>query len=108
MTTNGAELAVVLLGLAAVALWDWAIPILAIQILAIDLLAEIMPLTFLTFDPSTKHMMSRPPRDPETHIMNIRTSLEIAFFGILIGLLSILVKAVTGAPRLSTPKYGNA
>ncbi|HSG27065.1 MAG TPA: HAD-IC family P-type ATPase, partial [Candidatus Krumholzibacterium sp.] len=46
MTTNAAELFVVLLGLTAVALRNWAIPILAIQILAIDLLAEIMPLTF--------------------------------------------------------------
>jgi len=40
MTTNGAELIVVLLSLAAVSLKDWAIAMLAIQILAIDLLAE--------------------------------------------------------------------
>ncbi len=51
LTTNMAELMVVILGLAAVAMGDWAIPILAIQILAIDLLAEVMPLTFLTYDP---------------------------------------------------------
>lgn len=61
MTTNGAEMAIVLFGLAAVALWDWAIPMLAIQILAIDLLAEIVPLTFLTFDPSSKEVMTSPP-----------------------------------------------
>jgi len=48
---------VVLLGLAAVAAGNWAIPILAIQILAIDLLAEIMPLTALTFDPPGDNIM---------------------------------------------------
>ena len=88
MTTNGAELFVVLLGLAAVALKDWAIPILAIQILAIDLLAEIMPLTCLTFDPGFKEIMERPPRDLGEHILNRITSIEVIFFGLLIGTLA--------------------
>ncbi|HPI98518.1 MAG TPA: HAD-IC family P-type ATPase, partial [Synergistales bacterium] len=70
MTTNVAELVVVLSGLVGVALWDWAIPILAIQILAIDLLAEVMPLTFLTFDPPSRGIMKEPPRDLRAHIMN--------------------------------------
>jgi len=85
MTTNGAELGVVLFGLAAVSLKDWAIPILAIQILAIDLLAEIMPLTCLTFDPAFEGIMKRPPRDLGEHILNKVTSLEVIFFGLLIG-----------------------
>ena len=85
MTTNGAELVVVLLGLAAVAMKDWAIPILAIQILAIDLLAEIMPLTFLTFDPPPEGIMKAPPRNPEEHILNRITSMEVIAFGLLIG-----------------------
>jgi Ca2+-transporting ATPase len=85
MTTNGAELAIVLMGLAAVALGDWAIPILAIQILAIDLLAEVMPLTCLTFDPSVEGVMRHAPRDQRKHIMNRQTSLEVAFLGLLIG-----------------------
>jgi Ca2+-transporting ATPase len=88
MTTNGAELFVVLLGMAAVALKDWAIPILAIQILAIDLLAEIMPLTCLTFDPAFEGIMKRPPRDLGEHILNRITSLEVIFFGLLIGILA--------------------
>ena len=88
LTTNGAELVIVLLGLTAVALGDWAIPILAIQILAIDLLAEIMPLTFLTFDPPAEGVMKAPPRDPKAHIMNLATSTEVLFLGILIGALA--------------------
>ena len=88
MTTNAAELFVVLLGLAAVSLKDWAIPILAIQILAIDLLAEIMPLTCLTFDPAFEGIMKRPPRDLGEHILNKVTSLEVLFFGLLIGTMA--------------------
>jgi Ca2+-transporting ATPase len=85
MTTNGAELAVVLLGLVGVALNNWAIPILAIQILAIDLFAEIMPLTSLTFDPPTEGTMRKRPRDQKQHIMNASSSAEVAFLGALIG-----------------------
>ncbi|MBN2543408.1 HAD-IC family P-type ATPase [bacterium] len=88
LTTNMAELVVVLLGLAGIVAKNWAIPILAIQILAIDLLAEIMPLTFLTFDPPTKGVMRMPPRDQKTHIMSLGNSLKVAFLGVLIGVLA--------------------
>lgn len=88
MTTNAAELVVVLLGLAAVSLRNWAIPILAIQILAIDLLAEIMPLTFLTYDPPSEGLMNEPPRDLNEHILNRGTSLEVVFLGSVIGALA--------------------
>lgn len=88
MTTNGAELFVVLLGLAAVALKNWAIPILAIQILAIDLLAEIMPLTCLTFDPPSEGIMKREPRNLEEHILNRLTSIQVILLGLLIGVLA--------------------
>jgi Ca2+-transporting ATPase len=88
MTTNVAELVVVLLGLAGVAIGNWAIPILAIQILAIDLLAEVMPLTFLTFDPPSPRVMQMPPRDRGEHIMNLGSSLEVLLLGTLIGALA--------------------
>lgn len=88
MTTNVAEMAVVLLGLAGVAVGNWAIPILAIQILAVDLLAEGLPLTFLTFDPPAENIMQMPPRDRSSHIMDLRSSLEVLLLGSLIGVLA--------------------
>ncbi|MEA3408912.1 MAG: cation-transporting P-type ATPase [Candidatus Eisenbacteria bacterium] len=88
MTTNAAELAVVLLGLAAVSLRNWAIPILAIQILAIDLLAEILPLTALTFDPAHDEIMTVPPRDLKAHILNRATSTEVVLLGFFMGALA--------------------
>ena len=88
MTTNAAELVVVLLGLAAVSMRNWAIPILAIQILAIELLAEIMPLTFLTYDPPSDGLMKEPPRDLGEHILNRSTTLEVIVLGFMIGALA--------------------
>lgn len=88
LTTNGAELAVVLFGLVGSALLGWPIPILAIQILAIDLLAEILPLTALTFDPASKNLMVTPPRDRDEHMINKNTIIEVGFLGILMGLMA--------------------
>ncbi|MFC1887182.1 cation-translocating P-type ATPase [Candidatus Cloacimonadota bacterium] len=90
LTSNGAELTVVLLGLLGVSLFKWPIPILAIQILAIDLFAEIFPLTALAFDPGSKELMTSPPRDQNEHIVNKRSSIEIIFLGFLMGLLAFL------------------
>ncbi len=85
LTSNGAELSIVLLGMLFAALLNWPVPILAIQILSIDLLAEIMPLTALTFDPGSKHIMTSPPRKRDDHIVNKRSFREVAFLGVLMG-----------------------
>lgn len=96
LTTNMAELTVVVLGLIAVATGNWAIPILAIQILAIDLLAEVMPLTFLTYDPPSDTIMKELPRSMKDHIMNRESSLEVLFLGLFMGILSFGNFAYTG------------
>ncbi len=85
LTSNGGELSIVLLGLLAAALFKWPIPILTIQILSIDLLAEILPLTALTFDPGSKDLMTSPPRAQNEHIVNKNSFTEILFLGILMG-----------------------
>jgi Ca2+-transporting ATPase len=90
LTTNVGELALVLLGLLAAALWNYPIPILAGQILAVDLLGEIGPLTMLTFDPSDKDVMTRQPRKTGEHMLSIWGGTEIALLGILIGGLAFL------------------
>ena len=90
LTSNGAELSIVLLGLVGALLFQWPIPILAIQILSIDLLAEILPLTALTFDPGAKNLMTTPPRDKEEHIINRHSTGEVVFLGLLMGGLAFL------------------
>ena len=90
LTTNVGELAVVLLGLLAAALGNYPIPILAAQILAVDLLGEIGPLTLLTFDPPGKDTMTRAPRRLREHMLNLSSASEIACMGIIIGGLAFL------------------
>lgn len=90
LTTNTAELSIVLIGLLLGALLDWPIPILTIQILSIDLLAEILPLTALTFDPGSKEIMTSPPRKQSDHIVNKYSFSEFTFLGILMGSLAYL------------------
>ena len=85
LTANGAELTLVLLGLIAAALFDLPIPILAIQILSIDLLAEILPLTAYTFDPASEQIMSSPPRSQDDHIVNKKSFSRFAFMALVIG-----------------------
>jgi len=90
LTTNVGELILVLLGLLAAALWGYPIPILAGQILAVDLLAEIAPLTFLTFDPPDKDVMTKRPRKPGEYMLKMWGGMEISFLGVLIGALAFL------------------
>jgi len=85
LTTNVGELILVLFGLLGAAVWDYPIPILAGQILAIDLLAELAPLTFLTFDPPNKDIMTMRPRKSGEYMLNIWSGVEITLLGILIG-----------------------
>jgi Ca2+-transporting ATPase len=90
LTSNVAELSIVLIGLLLGAISNYPVPILAIQILSIDLLAEILPLTALTFDPGSKELMITPPRKREDHIVNKYSIIEIIFFGTLMGTLGYI------------------
>ena len=90
LTSNAAELTIVLMGLAGATLFGWPIPILVVQILAIDLLAEILPLTALTFDPGSRDVMTSPPRSQTEHILNKRNAIEILFLGVLMGALGFV------------------
>jgi len=113
LTTNGAELTIVLLGLLAAAMLGTPIPILAIQILSIDLLAEILPLTALTFDPASEHLMKSPPRKQDDHIVNKNSFSEIMFLAILMGGLAftnfyLFINDQSAAVRAGTQIYARA
>src|SRR6056297_1226058 len=110
LTTNGAELTIVLLGLLAAAVLGTPIPILAIQILSIDLIAEILPLTALTFDPASEHLMKSPPRKQEDHIVNKHSFSEISLLAVLMGGLAftnfyLFINGQSEAVREGTQLY---
>ncbi|USN55688.1 MAG: cation transporting ATPase C-terminal domain-containing protein [Candidatus Peribacteria bacterium] len=77
MTSNGGELTAVLLGIVGNTLFGWPLAISAVQILAIDLIGEMLPLAALTWDPPQEGIMHRPARDVRKHILSRAKILDI-------------------------------
>ena len=84
ITSNNGELTCVLLGFIGVA-FGLPLPITAVQILAIDLVGEMLPLTALTFDPAEEHIMNDPPRNLNDHIINRSSLINLIFYGFWMG-----------------------
>ena len=84
ITSNNGELTCVLLGFIGIAMGLPA-PITAVQILAIDLVGEMLPLTAITFDPPEKTLMEKPPRSMKEHIINRSSLLNLIFYGFWMG-----------------------
>ena len=87
LSSNIAELTCVLFGFAG-AFLGIATPILAVQILLIDMVGEMFPLIMLTYDPPEKTMMETPPRNPKDKILTKETMKGIVFSGVVMGLTS--------------------
>lgn len=90
MTSNGGELFAVLLSLVGIHLFGAPLAILAVQILAIDLVGEMLPLTFLTWDAPRAEIMSSPPRDPGDHIINRNKIIDLVWSGFVMGALAYM------------------
>jgi Ca2+-transporting ATPase len=90
LTSNSGELFVVLISLAMSAVFDIPIAITAVQILAVDLIAEMFPLTALTWDPPHDGLMTEQPRDTRQHLLNRPNILDLIFSGFLMGGLAYL------------------
>ena len=87
ITANLGELSVVLIGFVGVT-FALPIPLSAVQILAIDLIAEMLPLMALTLDPPGPSLMEQRPRKLDQHIINRRSLADLCFFGMLMGAAS--------------------
>lgn len=87
LACNMAELTCVLFGFVGSFL-DVATPILAVQILLIDLVGELLPLTMLTYDPPEKNIMENSPRNPKDKILTKTAMKGIAFSGIVMGIVA--------------------
>ena len=85
ITSNGGELFVVLISLAAQTAWHVPIAIGAVQILAIDLIAELFPIAALGWDPGESDLMREKPRDLHNHILNRASIWDLVWSGSLMG-----------------------
>lgn len=84
-TSNAAELVVNLTSLAAFAAFKVPLAMSVMQILAIDMLAELFPLAALGWDQADHQLMQEKPRSVHDHILNPRSILDLLWCGILIG-----------------------
>jgi len=88
LTDNAGELITILISLAATAIWGIPAAITAIQILAIDVIAQMFPITALGWDPAVRKLMKDKPRDIHDHIINRKTVTEFVGFGVLVAVLA--------------------
>lgn len=89
LTSNVAELVVNIASLVLATLAGLPLAINVLQILAIDLLGELLPIAALGRDPEQGRVMSQPPRDPRSHILDGRSIRDLMYAGSLMGLLAI-------------------
>lgn len=84
-TSNSAELIVNLTSLAVFSLFGVPLALTVMEILAIDLIAELFPIAALGRDRADRELMSDEPRNPKDHILNKRSIVDLLWCGILIG-----------------------
>jgi Ca2+-transporting ATPase len=83
LTDNAGELFAILISLAGTTLFDVPMAITAIQILAIDIIAQMFPITALGWDTAQHSLMRDRPRRLQDHIINRPAVLEFVGFGLL-------------------------
>lgn len=83
LTDNAGELFAVLFGVAGLALFHIPAAITAVQILAIDLVAELFPIAALGWDKAQNDLMTEEPRNLKDHIINRRAVMEFLSYGLL-------------------------
>jgi Ca2+-transporting ATPase len=89
LTDNAGELIIILISLVMNAALHIPLAITAIQILAIDVVAEMFPITSLGWDKaSSKKLMRERPRRLSDHILNRASVREFVGFGLLSAILA--------------------
>ncbi len=71
-------------------LFSWPLPLLATQILWINLVTDSLPAIALGVDPGDKDVMSKKPRNPKESFFAHGAGLRAVMGGILIGILTLL------------------
>src|SRR5205085_1942358 len=87
-TSNSAELVVNLTSLAALSLLHVPLALTVMEILAIDLIAELFPIAALGWDKADGELMTEQPRNPHDHILNAVSITDLLWCGLLIGTLA--------------------
>lgn len=89
-TSNLAELTVNLISLAGAAIFHIPLALSVMQILAVDLIAELFPIAALGNDKADGELMKEKPRKLSHHIFNPRSIADLAWAGALIGSMAYI------------------
>ena len=87
LSTNLGEVFLVLFSI----LLGLPLPLTVIQILWINLITDGLPATALSLDPYSKEIMKQKPRSLKENIINKVLIKEIFFFGLIIGILALVM-----------------
>lgn len=107
MTDNAGELFTVLIGLATLSLFHIAPAITAIQILAIDVVAQILPITALGWDAAQSNLMHEKPRSLKDHIVNAPSVIGFICYGAMASALAYLNYLIFFARHHLSPAHFN-
>ena len=72
----------------------WPLPLVALQILWLNLITDIFPAFALALEPSAPDMMKRPPRNPQESLLNLRFVGLIAWQGLLLAGVTLAAFAI--------------
>ena len=85
MTSNAGEVWVMVLG----PLMGMPLPLLPLQILWINLVTDGLPGLALAVEQAERHTMTRPPYPPQEHVFGRGMGRDIAWIGLLMGVVSL-------------------
>lgn len=80
LSCNFSEILTVFLAL----MIGWPLPLVALQILWLNLVTDIFPAFALALEPSAPNVMKRPPRDPKESLLPLRFIVLIVWQGLLL------------------------
>ncbi|PWI48002.1 calcium-translocating P-type ATPase, PMCA-type [Candidatus Heimdallarchaeota archaeon B3_Heim] len=93
LSCNAGEIMVMLLGmiLTSILFQEPILPLLAIQILWVNLVTDGLPALALGLDPPDADVMIRKPRDPDEQILTKKSIYFIIYSGVMIGIGTLIL-----------------
>jgi Ca2+-transporting ATPase len=107
LTDNAGELFTVLISLATLSFLHIAPAITALQILAIDVVAQILPITALGWDVSQYNIMRERPRNLDDHIINLPSIGGFILYGAAASVLAYVNYLLFFVRHNVSPKFIN-
>ena len=86
ISSNIGEIVVLLFA----SIFNWGIPLLAIQILWVNLVTDSLPALALSFDPAEKDIMQRKPRDAKQGFVSPGLIWRVLYQGGMIGVITLI------------------